>query len=92
MNNVEIDILNIHKKFKDTYALKGVSMHFQTGKLYGIIGPAGAGKTTLFRLILQLLKPNSCSSSVFLTSVNNNSILPVTQTKTLGFSFPYFFR
>ena len=41
---------------------------------------------------MQLLKPDSCSSSVFLTSVNSNSILPVTQTKTWGFSFPYCFR
>ncbi len=59
MNDVEINILNLHKQFKDTHALKGVSMHFQTGNLYGIIGPAGAGKTTLFRLVLQLLKANS---------------------------------
>ena len=44
---------------EDVNALKGVSMGFKTGKLYGIIGPAGAGKTTLFRLILQLLKPTS---------------------------------
>ena len=59
MNNVQINISKIHKNFKDTDALKGVSMTFETGKLYGIIGPAGAGKTTLFRIILQLLKPTS---------------------------------
>lgn len=59
MNNVQINISKIHKNFKDTDALKGVSMTFETGKLYGIIGPAGAGKTTLFRIILQLLKQTS---------------------------------
>ena len=59
MSDVQIDVLNIHKQFKDIDALKGVSVHFQTGKLYGIIGPAGAGKTTLFRLILQLLHATS---------------------------------
>ena len=30
-------------------------MKFESGKLYGIIGPAGAGKTTLFRLMLELM-------------------------------------
>lgn len=59
MKPIEIDIQNIHKNFGATQALKGVSMHFEAGCLYGIIGPAGAGKTTLFRLILQLMKPTA---------------------------------
>lgn len=59
MNNAVIDIQHIHKQFGDIIALDDVSMRFETGKLYGIIGPAGAGKTTLFRLILKLMKPNA---------------------------------
>lgn len=59
MNKIEIDIKNIRKNFDEINALDGVSMHFETGKLYGIIGPAGAGKTTLFRLMLQLMKQDS---------------------------------
>ncbi len=59
MNNAVIDIQHIHKQFDDVIALDDVSMRFETGKLYGIIGPAGAGKTTLFRLILKLMKPNA---------------------------------
>lgn len=56
MNKVEINISNISKRFKNVHALDGVSMHFETGKLYGVIGPAGAGKTTLFRLMLKLMR------------------------------------
>ena len=56
MNKVEINISNVSKKFKDISALDNVSMRFETGKLYGIIGPAGAGKTTLFRLMLRLMR------------------------------------
>ena len=33
-------------------------MQFNPGTLYGVIGPAGAGKTTLFRLMLHLMKQN----------------------------------
>ena len=61
MNKIEIEIKNIKKKFKDTEALKGVSMKFESGKLYGIIGPAGAGKTTLFRLMLELMAKDEAS-------------------------------
>lgn len=56
MNKVEIGISNVSKKFKDIVALDDVSMRFETGRLYGVIGPAGAGKTTLFRLMLQLMR------------------------------------
>ncbi len=56
MNKVQIKISNVSKRFKDVHALDGVSMHFETGKLYGVIGPAGAGKTTLFRLMLKLMR------------------------------------
>ncbi|MDE5615670.1 MAG: ABC transporter ATP-binding protein [Alphaproteobacteria bacterium] len=59
MNKVEINISNVSKKFKSVAALDGVSMRFETGKLYGVIGPAGAGKTTLFRLMLQLMRSDA---------------------------------
>ena len=58
MNNVVIDVRHIEKRFNEVMALNDVSIHFETGKLYGVIGPAGAGKTTLFRLILKLMMPN----------------------------------
>lgn len=56
-SSVEINISRISKRFKDTVALNDVSMRFRTGNLYGVIGPAGAGKTTLFRLMLNLMAP-----------------------------------
>lgn len=59
MNDIEIDIANIGKSFRDVRALDGVSMHFVPGILYGVIGPAGAGKTTLFRVMLNLMRPGA---------------------------------
>lgn len=55
MNDIEIRITNVSKGFKKNPALDSVSMNFRGGNLYGVIGPAGAGKTTLFRLMLHLL-------------------------------------
>lgn len=57
--DIAIHIKNISKRFKDVVALDDVSMRFSGGNLYGIIGPAGAGKTTLFRIMLDLMRANS---------------------------------
>lgn len=56
MNDIEIDVSSVTKQFRGTMALDNVSMHFLPGNLYGIIGPAGAGKTTLFRIMLNLMR------------------------------------
>ena len=58
-NRVEINVKNVSKSFGSVRALHDVSLHFETGKLYGIIGPAGAGKTTLFRLMQHLMSVDS---------------------------------
>lgn len=59
MSDIQIDIDCVSKRFKDVVALDNVSVRFNTGNLYGIIGPAGAGKTTLFRIMLDLMRANS---------------------------------
>src|ERR1700754_3790443 len=39
-------------------ALKGISLDVKQGELFGIIGPDGAGKTSLFRVLTTLLLPD----------------------------------
>ena len=58
-NDVEIHISGIAKRFGANDALADVSMDFHGGNLYGVIGPAGAGKTTLFRIMLDLMRPHA---------------------------------
>lgn len=55
---------NISKKFKDTVALKDISFNVGKNELFGFIGPDGAGKTTLFRIITTLLVSGSGSIKV----------------------------
>ena len=52
-----ITIDNIWKKYGAVEALKGISFEVQQGQLYGLIGPDGAGKTSLFRILTTLLNP-----------------------------------
>lgn len=73
MNDVLIKVDGLSKSFGDIQALKNVSMNFATGKLYGIIGPAGAGKTTLFRIMLGLMHADAGK----IMYVNNGNSLTV---------------
>ncbi len=45
-------------------ALKGISFDVPQGELFGLIGPDGAGKTTLFRILTTLILPDIGSASV----------------------------
>lgn len=58
MNKIEINISGLSKRFKEIVALDNVNIQFKPGNLYGVIGPAGAGKTTLFRIMLDLMRAN----------------------------------
>jgi ABC-type multidrug transport system ATPase subunit len=57
MNEI-IKASGICKKFGDTKALKDISFEVSEGEIFGFIGPDGAGKTTLFRIIATLLLPD----------------------------------
>ncbi len=59
MRNIQINIRGVSKTFPGVVALDDVSVDFSDGNLYGVIGPAGAGKTTLFRIMLALMVPNA---------------------------------
>lgn len=65
-----VTVKNISKNFKDVKALNDVSFHAEKGELFGIIGPDGAGKTTLFRIMTTLTIPDNGS-----VLINNRSIL-----------------
>ena len=52
---MSISVSNISKSYKNVKALKEISFEVKPGELFGLIGPDGAGKTTLFRILTTLL-------------------------------------
>lgn len=52
---MSISVANISKSYKDVNALQDISFDVNEGELFGLIGPDGAGKTTLFRILTTLL-------------------------------------
>lgn len=65
-----IEVNNIKKSYENKYALgqpdskEGISFSVSQGELFGIIGPDGAGKTSLFRILTTLILPDSGTASV----------------------------
>jgi ABC-2 type transport system ATP-binding protein len=53
-----ISIQHISKSYKDVEAVRDISFEVQKGELFGLIGPDGAGKTTLMRILMTLLIQN----------------------------------
>lgn len=52
---MSISVQNISKSYKKIKAVDNVSFEVNSGELFGLIGPDGAGKTTIFRIITTLL-------------------------------------
>lgn len=70
--NSAIDIAGVCKAYGNIQALDNVSLTVQKGEMFGLIGPDGAGKSTLYRLLSTLLVPDSGTLSVLgLDTVKN---------------------
>lgn len=48
-----IEVQNVVKRFRDQVVLKNVSISFEKGKIHGIVGRNGSGKTVLFKVHLR---------------------------------------
>ena len=54
-----VEVSNVSKSYGQVKALDGVSFSVGRGEVFGLIGPDGAGKTSLFRILCTLLLPDS---------------------------------
>ena len=59
-----VSVQALSKRFGETLALDGISFDVRPGELFGFIGPDGAGKTTLFRILTTLLVPDEGEARV----------------------------
>ncbi len=60
-----IEAKNLVKKYNSVTALKNLNFTIEKGEMFGFIGPDGAGKTSLFRLMTSLLTPSEGFLKVF---------------------------
>lgn len=59
-----IRVEGIYKRFDQVKALQDIELSVGPGELFGLIGPDGAGKTTLFRILTTLLIPDAGKATV----------------------------
>ena len=59
-----IAVSNLSKSYGKVQALSDVTLSVDKGELFGLIGPDGAGKTTLFRILVTLLLPDAGEATV----------------------------
>jgi ABC-type multidrug transport system ATPase subunit len=64
MNQTSVDIKGVSKSYGDVLALEEISFRVERGELFGLIGPDGAGKTSLFRILTSLLLPDDGKAMV----------------------------
>ena len=53
-----IAVKNVSHKFDERVALDGITLQVMPGEMYGLLGPNGGGKTTLFRMLCTMLSPD----------------------------------
>ena len=58
MENIAVKIENLSMKFKSETVLRGITHSFEAGKIHGIVGNNGSGKTVLFKCICGFLIPS----------------------------------
>ena len=59
-----IEIRGLTKRYGSLMAIENITFEVRRGELFGLIGPDGAGKTTLFRLLATLLNPDDGVATV----------------------------
>lgn len=61
---IMVSVFDLHKKYGKVTALDGLQLDVAEGEIYGLIGPDGAGKTSLFRILATLLLPDGGRAEV----------------------------
>ena len=68
-----VHVVGVSKRFGTTMALAGVDLDVAEGSVFGLLGPDGAGKTTLVRVLATLLAPDTGHAEVFGHDVVNEA-------------------
>lgn len=73
--NHSISIKQVSKSFGKKIVLHDVTLHITEGQIYGLIGPSGAGKTVLVKMIMGMAKPDDGTIYILNKKVPNLQLL-----------------
>lgn len=69
-----IKVINLNKEVNGKIILKNINLNIESGKIYGIVGRNGSGKTMLFKAICGLIKPTSGEIYVFDRAIHKGEL------------------
>lgn len=72
MREFVIETSNLTKKYGNNTVVSGVNMNVEKGRIYGLLGRNGAGKTTIMRMLLNLTNPTEGDIKLFGTDYKEN--------------------
>src|SRR3972149_1578489 len=70
-----IEAVGLRKTFGAIRAVDGIDLGLEPGRIYGLLGPNGSGKTPLIRLLLGLARPSGGEARVLGTRMPSREIL-----------------
>jgi ABC-2 type transport system ATP-binding protein len=65
MSGAAIEVRGLHHRYGEHEALRDVSLTIDRGEMFGLLGPNGGGKSTLFRILATLQRPSGGQASIF---------------------------
>lgn len=71
MEDIAINVLDLHKDFGEVYAVKGVSFTVRRGEVFSLLGPNGAGKSTTISMLACLLRPTQGDATILGHSIRS---------------------
>ncbi|MEX0599908.1 MAG: ATP-binding cassette domain-containing protein, partial [Rhodothermales bacterium] len=84
MPSLAVDVDNLTHRYGERTALDEVDLSVHEGALFGVLGPNGGGKTTLFRILSTLIRPTKGTATVFGVDVRDR---PDAIRKRIGIVF-----
>ena len=60
-----VETVDLHKRYPESDALRGLTLHVPAGSIFGFLGRNGAGKTTTIKILLGMVRPSGGRATVF---------------------------
>lgn len=65
MSRPAVEVQSLVQRYGDVTALAGISFSVQAGEIFGLVGPNGGGKSTVFKILTTLIRPTSGNAKIF---------------------------
>lgn len=88
----EVTLKNVCFSYRDDHILSNLNLHFQPGKITGLVGSSGSGKSTIMKLILGFIQPNLGKVEIDQQDISGISRASLSKVVTMVNQDPFIFN